>query len=361
MRRFLNPRRMRAGVGLFGGAGFSQGRRVSRGCSRSHACAVAFPWSRVSVVVTACSVPQVVGSPKTNSPPCLGGRPPLGSAGPNSLREGAGRRITRSERSRPRISTGRSPTVHELARESVGPGEAGCERRRPARSSGLQQVLGQVRGAGQQLRGMQQLRAAPFDELLEVRCAAAVVHRAAHAPAFGCMSVGRRRPRGQTLLNPWLPAARTASRTCWTGHDLRIPPKSLQYKVSLGRNGSTGSRDHGPARGEPSGEKTQDPRVGTRPQAPPVQRENDVRTSAHPDLLDRAEALTRRAQAGTFHRIDARHPDATDVGQYAVPLTEGFDDHVGRANGGKRGLWRVGMLRPSVHRHDSRLADIGGR
>ena len=48
-----------------------------------------------------------------------------------------------------------------------------------------------------------------------------------------------------TLLNPWPPAARTASRPCWTEHDLRIPPKSLQYKVPFGRNGSTGSRDHG--------------------------------------------------------------------------------------------------------------------
>lgn len=82
-------------------------RRVSRGCSRSHARAIALPWSRVSVVVTACSVPQVAGSPKTNPPPCFGGRPPSGWAGLNSLREGAGRRITRSERSRPRISTGR--------------------------------------------------------------------------------------------------------------------------------------------------------------------------------------------------------------------------------------------------------------
>ncbi|RST23486.1 hypothetical protein EF908_10625 [Streptomyces sp. WAC04770] len=40
-----------------------------------------------------------------------GGRPPLGLARWNSLREGVGRRITRSERSRPRISTGR-PSEH---------------------------------------------------------------------------------------------------------------------------------------------------------------------------------------------------------------------------------------------------------
>jgi hypothetical protein len=63
--------------------------------------------------------------------------------------------------------------------------------------------------------------------------------------------------------HPWPPAARTVSRPRWTGHDLRTLPKSLRYKVPLGRNGSTASRDRGPARGEPSGEKTQDPRVGT--------------------------------------------------------------------------------------------------
>lgn len=33
----------------------------------------------VSTVHTACSTPQVPGSPKTNSPPRLGGRRPLGS------------------------------------------------------------------------------------------------------------------------------------------------------------------------------------------------------------------------------------------------------------------------------------------
>lgn len=37
-------------------------------------------YHRVSVAVTTCSVPQVAGSPKTNSPPCLDGRPLLGLA-----------------------------------------------------------------------------------------------------------------------------------------------------------------------------------------------------------------------------------------------------------------------------------------
>lgn len=51
-------------------------RRVSRGWSRSHACAVAVPYRLVLVWVTAVPSPQVAGSPKTNSPPCLDGRPP---------------------------------------------------------------------------------------------------------------------------------------------------------------------------------------------------------------------------------------------------------------------------------------------
>ncbi len=45
---------------------------------------------RVEVVVTACSSPQVEGSPKTNSPPCLGGRPPLAAAARS--RDGTGER-----------------------------------------------------------------------------------------------------------------------------------------------------------------------------------------------------------------------------------------------------------------------------
>lgn len=80
-------------------------RRVSRGRSRSQACAVAVPYRSVLVTVTAVASPHVTGSPKTNSPPCLGGRPPCGRQIHGT---GTGLRMTRSERSRPSTSTGRS-------------------------------------------------------------------------------------------------------------------------------------------------------------------------------------------------------------------------------------------------------------
>ncbi len=54
-------------------------RRVSRGWSRSKAVATAVPYRSVSVTVRMSGSPQVSGWPKTNSPPCLGGRPPFGS------------------------------------------------------------------------------------------------------------------------------------------------------------------------------------------------------------------------------------------------------------------------------------------
>ncbi|CAL9463356.1 hypothetical protein SUDANB146_03828 [Streptomyces sp. enrichment culture] len=50
-------------------------RWVSRGWSRSQARAVAVPWRRAAVTVCVPEVPRVSGSPKTDSPPCRGGRP----------------------------------------------------------------------------------------------------------------------------------------------------------------------------------------------------------------------------------------------------------------------------------------------
>lgn len=84
---------------------FQAARRVILGCSRSQACAVAVPYKRVWVLVRIWGTPQVAGSAKTNSPPCLGGRPVVWG-----IRGGVGRHKTRSERIRPRICTGRSPS-----------------------------------------------------------------------------------------------------------------------------------------------------------------------------------------------------------------------------------------------------------
>ena len=79
---------------------------ASRWCSRPQAMAVAVPYRAVSVTVAATGAGQVFGSASLNAAPCRGGRPPV-PAGPAG-RGGAGKYITRSLRSRPATSTGRS-------------------------------------------------------------------------------------------------------------------------------------------------------------------------------------------------------------------------------------------------------------
>lgn len=79
-------------------------RVVSRGWMRSQAIARAVPYRSVTCTVAVFGSPQVSGLAKRNSLPCLGGRPPWGGE-IHGL--GTGLRMTRSERSRPRTSTGR--------------------------------------------------------------------------------------------------------------------------------------------------------------------------------------------------------------------------------------------------------------
>src|SRR5258706_200557 len=77
-------------------------RPVSLGCSRFQELATAVPYRVVSVVVVTAGRGQVLSSASLNSSPCRDGRPrPL-------PRGGAGKPSTRSERSRPHTSTGRS-------------------------------------------------------------------------------------------------------------------------------------------------------------------------------------------------------------------------------------------------------------
>ena len=76
---------------------------MSRGCTRSQEAAAAIPYRDVSVLVVTCGSGQVAGSASASSPPCLRGRPMT-----PGRRAGAGSCITRSARSRPSTSTGRS-------------------------------------------------------------------------------------------------------------------------------------------------------------------------------------------------------------------------------------------------------------
>lgn len=70
---------------------------------RSQAIARAVPYRSVTCTGAASGLPQVSGRAKRNSVSCLGGRPPCGGEIHGT---GTGLRITRSERIRPRISTG---------------------------------------------------------------------------------------------------------------------------------------------------------------------------------------------------------------------------------------------------------------
>jgi len=78
-------------------------RLVSRWCSRPHALARAVPYRVVWVSVVTAGAGQVWGSASLSAAPCRSGRP-LVPAG----RGGAGQYMTRSLRSRPSTSTGRS-------------------------------------------------------------------------------------------------------------------------------------------------------------------------------------------------------------------------------------------------------------
>jgi hypothetical protein len=72
-------------------------------CTRSHAAATAIPYREVTVLVVICGAGHVAGSASASSQPCLRGRPFV-----PRRRGGAGSHITRSLRSRPSSSTGRS-------------------------------------------------------------------------------------------------------------------------------------------------------------------------------------------------------------------------------------------------------------
>ena len=78
----------------------------SRWCSRGQATAAAVPYRAVSVTAVTAGSGQVAGSAKASLCPCRGRRPPVeaGRAGSG----GAGKYITRSLRSRPVTSAGRS-------------------------------------------------------------------------------------------------------------------------------------------------------------------------------------------------------------------------------------------------------------
>ena len=77
-------------------------RLASCWCSRPQAAARAVPYRVVWVTVAAAGAGQVFGSASLNAAPCRSGRPLV----PGS-RDGAGKYITRSLRSRPSTSTGR--------------------------------------------------------------------------------------------------------------------------------------------------------------------------------------------------------------------------------------------------------------
>ena len=73
------------------------------GCTRSHAPVLAFPHRVVGALVVTCGAGQAAGSDRASSRPCLRGRPFV-----PGWRGGAGSYITRSQRSRPSSSAGRS-------------------------------------------------------------------------------------------------------------------------------------------------------------------------------------------------------------------------------------------------------------
>ncbi len=96
-----------------------------RGCIRSQARASAVPQRVVSHVVAWSGVCQGSGLEKVRTPPCLRGCPPRGV----ERRGPASRSMTRSERSRPTSSTGRSrrvpPVCRPIAPRAQGPHRAG--------------------------------------------------------------------------------------------------------------------------------------------------------------------------------------------------------------------------------------------
>jgi hypothetical protein len=77
-------------------------RLASRWCSRPQAMARAVPY-RVPVTAVTAGAGQVPGSWSLSAAPCRGGRPFV-----PGTRSGAGQYMTRSLRSRPSTSTGRS-------------------------------------------------------------------------------------------------------------------------------------------------------------------------------------------------------------------------------------------------------------
>ena len=76
---------------------------MSRGWTRSHAAATAMPYREVTVLVVMSGSGHASGWDSASSRPCLRGRPFV-----PARRGGAGSHITRSLRSRPSSSTGRS-------------------------------------------------------------------------------------------------------------------------------------------------------------------------------------------------------------------------------------------------------------